>query len=251
MVKGFTFGLPWIAHAVGTGLNAALLNIYWVAAPFVLAFASGGTRKIDARLRPLLFVFIVALIAGIVGMGKIGGASNYLFEALAAGSTLLQIAIFTVPGKLLTSLLFIGSIQPALQLTGAAIGYHVTGKRDMAAIATTADYKNAAALRDRLAMMKKPIFTTDGPLALPWISTADNSPALTIDPNFHEAARSRDQNGSIEGMLQRGEIPTVVLAPSDTTYLDSLNASYKNVGDSMQQGVLYTIYEFNPGSTQH
>ena len=194
--------------------------------------------------------FIVALVVGIVGMGKIGGASNYLFEALAAGSTLLQIAVFTVPGKLLTSLLMLGSLQPAMQLTGAAIGYHVTGKRDMAAIATAADYRSAVALRDRLATMKKPIFTTDGPFALPWISTSDNSPALTIDPNFHEAARDRDQNGSIEGILQRGEIPTVVLASSDETYLSSLNPSYKNVGDSMQQGVLYTIYEFDGESTR-
>jgi hypothetical protein len=44
-------------------------------------------------------------------------------------------------------------------------------------------------------------------------------------------------------MLQRGEIPTVVLAASDLVYLKNLNPSYKKVGESLQQGVTYSIYE--------
>src|SRR5579863_5684556 len=30
MVRGFAFGFQWILHALGTGLNAILLNLYWV-----------------------------------------------------------------------------------------------------------------------------------------------------------------------------------------------------------------------------
>jgi hypothetical protein len=246
MVKGFTFGLPWILHALGTGVTAVFLNLFWVAAPFVLLRALGGMRNADARIRMFVTVFAVALLVGIAGMGKVGGTSNYLFEAFVAGSTLLQLAVFTMPGRLVTSLVLFGCIQPATQIAGTAIGYHHFGKRDMAAIATASEYANALALHNRLASMKRPIFTTDGAFELPWLSTDNNAPALVIDPNFQDAVRSRELNGGIEGMLQRGEIPTVMLAPADLVYVKSLNPSYRKVGESIQQGITYSIYEFNP-----
>jgi hypothetical protein len=246
MVRGFAFSLPWIQRALGTGLTAVGLNLYWVAAPFVLLRASGSVSRANTTVRLLATVFTVALIIGLAGMGKVGGTSNYLFEAFAAGSTLLQIAVFTVPRRLVTALLLFGCIQPAVQLAGTAIGYHHPGKKDRIPIATAAEYADAVALRNRLADLKKPLFTTDGPFALPWISTDNGAPAIVIDPNFQEAARSREQNGGIEGMLQRGEIPTVMLASSDLVYLKSLNPGYRKIDESLQQGVTYSIYEFNP-----
>ena len=250
MVKGFAIGLPWILHALGTGVTAIFLNLYWAAAPFVLLRASCGNRDAGERVRMLATVFAFALIVGVAGMGKVGGTSNYLFEAFAAGSTLLQIAVFTMPGRLVTSLVLFGCIQPATQIVGTAIGFHHAGKRDMAPIATAAEYADAVALRNRLAPMKRPIFTTDGAFELPWLSTSNGAPALVIDPNFQDAARLRELNGGIEGMLQRGEIPTVMLAPTDLVYVKSLNPSYRKVGESIQQGVTYSIYEFNPGSAR-
>jgi len=58
--------------------------------------------------------------------------------------------------------------------------------------------------------------------------------------------RSRELDGGIEGMLQRGEIPTVMLGPGDLVYVKSLNPSYLKVGESIQQGITYSIYQFNP-----
>ena len=46
-------------------------------------------------------------------------------------------------------------------------------------------------------------------------------------------------------MLQRGEFPTVMLAPTDLVYLKSLHPNYRKVGESLQQGVPYSIYEFS------
>ena len=270
MVRGFAFSLPWILHALGTGLTAVGLNLYWVAAPFVLLRASNdsGAPSISRQGTPhcsgapsilrlfeekmqngwesmLLTVFVLALLIGLAGMGKIGGTSNYLFEAFAAGSTLLQIAVFSIPGRLVTALLLFGCIQPTTQLVGVAIGYHHPGKKDMVPIATAAEYRDAVALRNRLANLKKPIFTTDGVFALPWNSTDNGAPAVVLDPNFQEVARTREENGGIEGMLQRGEIPTVMLASTDLVYLKSLHPDYRKVGESIQQGVTYSIYEFN------
>ncbi|MGA3162251.1 MAG: hypothetical protein ABSC77_13675 [Terracidiphilus sp.] len=262
MVRGFAFSLPWILRALGTGLTAIGLNLYWVAAPFVLLRAtncSGAPHCSGAPSIPRLFeektwngwetmlltVFVLALILGLVAMGKVGGTSNYLFEAFAAGSTLLQLVVFSVPGRLVTALLLFGCVQPATQLVGVAIGYHHPGRKDMVPIATAAEYRDAVALHNRLAAMKKPLFTTDGVFALPWNSTDNGAPAIVLDPNFQEAARSREQNGGIEGMLQRGAFPTVMLASSDLVYLKSLNPGYRKVGESLQQGVTYSIYEFN------
>lgn len=249
MVKGFSFGLRWILHALGTGVTSVLLNLYWVAAPFLVLRAAGGSQKTGWRVHLLAVVFVFALVVGVAGMGKVGGTSNYLFEAFAAGSTLLQLAVFTVPGRLVTALVLFGCVQPAVQIAGAAIGYHHPGKRDMAAIATAAEYRDAVVLSNRLATMKKPIFTTDGAFELPWISAGNDTPALVIDPNFQDVARSRELDGGIEGMLQRGEIPTVMLASGDLVYLKSLNPSYRKMGESIQQGLTYSIYELNAGSS--
>jgi hypothetical protein len=259
VVRGFAFSLPWILRALGTGLTAVGLNLYWVAAPFVLLRASKSPGTLHCSCAPsilrslqngwesmLATVFVVALIVGLAAMGKVGGTSNYLFEAFAAGSTLLQIAVFTLPGRLVTTLLLFGCVQPAVQLVGTAIGYHHPGKKDMVPIATAAEYRDAVALRNRLAALKRPIFTTDGVFALPWNSTENDAPAIVIDPNFQEAARSREQNGGIEGMLQRGEIPTVMLASTDLVYFNSLNPGYRKVAESIQQGVTYSIYTFSP-----
>jgi hypothetical protein len=243
IIPGFTFDLPWIRHAFNSGVTAVSLNLYWVAAPFVLARASGDVRRISSAIQPLLIVFAVALMAGLAAMGKVGGTSNYLFEAFAAGSTLLQLIVFTAPGWLVTSLVLFGCVQPAVQLVGTAIGYHHPGKHDRTQIATAAEYADAVALRTRLSSMQRPIFTTDEVFALPWNSTDNGAPALVIDPNFQQAARTRELNGGIEGMLQRGEIPTVMLAAGDLVYLQSLNPSYKKTGESVQQGITYSIYE--------
>jgi hypothetical protein len=250
MVRGFAFSLPWILRALGAGLTALALNLYWVAAPFVLVIkpcAPSIPRLFEEKTRNgwvslLTTVFTLALILGLAAMGKIGGTSNYLFEAFAAGSTLLQIAVFTLPGRLVTALLLFGCIQPAVQLVGVAIGYHHPGKKDMVPIATASEYRDALALRNRLAGLKKPLFTTDGVFALPWNSTDYGAPAVVLDPNFQQAARSREVNGGIEGMLQRGEFPTVMLASTDLVYLRSLNPGYRKVAESRQQGVTYTIY---------
>jgi hypothetical protein len=197
-------------------------------------------------LSPLFTVFALALLIGLAGMGKIGATSNYLFEAFAAGSTLLQIAVFTAPARLVTALLLFGCIQPAVQLTGTAIGYHHPGKKDRITIATASEYRDALALHARLAALKKPLFTTNGVFALSWNSTDNDAPAIVIDPNFQEVARTREANGGIEGMLQRGEFPTAMLASTDLVYLKSLHPNYRRVGESLQQGVTYSIYEFNP-----
>jgi hypothetical protein len=278
MVTGFTFGLKWILHTLGSGLTAVGLNLFWVAAPLILSKSNNSvilnhsnnsvilseaqrSRRTCISVSPqngwqstplsslelkslLTVVFLFSLLFGLAGMGKVGATSNYLFEAFIAGSTLLQIAVFTVPGRLVTALVLFGCVQPAVQIVGTAAGFHHQGKRDRVPIATAAEFAQAAALRDRLATMPKPIFTTDEAFQLPWIST-DGAPAFTFDPNFQAAARSRDQNGGVEGMLQRGEIPTVVLAPSDAVYLRALNPHYRIAVISNQQGMPYTIYEFD------
>jgi hypothetical protein len=101
-------------------------------------------------------------------------------------------------------------VQPAVQAATVPSGAHPHAFGTVG-IATAAEYAEAAALGDRLALMKKPIFTTNEVFSLPWFSNDNRYPALVIDTIFHDATRASCSNGCVEGMLQRGEIPTVML----------------------------------------
>jgi hypothetical protein len=233
LVSGFS-----LLHAWRIANISFIANAYWIASPVVLLLATGA-RRVDSSVRLLMTVFVVTIAAGFAAMGKTGASDNYLLEAFVAGSTLLQMAVFTAPGWLAGFLILVGCVQPAMQLSTISSGSHIFGT---VRIATASEYADAVALRGRLALMKKPIFTTDESFALPWISTGDRAPALIVDPVFHDVTRLRCQNGGIEGMLQRGDIPTVMLSSGDTLYLKSLNPNYKEAGHSFHQGKLYSIY---------
>jgi hypothetical protein len=172
-------------------------------------------------------------------MGKVGASDNYLLEAFVAGSTLLQIALFSAPGRLIGLLVIFGCVQPAVQLATVPSGSRIFGT---VRLATAAEYADAVALRARLDSMAKPIFTTDETFALPWLSTANHAPAFVIDTKYHDATRLLCQNGCIEGMLQKGEIPTVMIGPGDSSYQNSLNSNYKEAGEAYHQGKQYSIY---------
>jgi hypothetical protein len=205
LVKEFTF-----AHAFSEGSRAVIENAYWILAPIALLLAAGA-RRLDHTLRLLGTVFLVALLGGVAGMSKTGGTYNYLLESFIAGSALLQIAAFTAPGRLVSALVLFGCVQPAIQVATSPSGVHSSHNSLIVGIATADEYADAVALRDRLATMKKPIFTTDDMFSLPWYSNDNHAPALAIDLRFHDATRASCQNGCVEGMLQRGEIPTVLL----------------------------------------
>jgi hypothetical protein len=216
-------------------------NAYWILAPLALLLAA-GSRRADNTVRLLLIVFCVALAGGLAGMTKVGGWDNYILEAFVAGSTLLQIAIFTTPGKFVNSLAVFGCIIPAIQLATVPGGRHLHTFGTVG-IATPADYADAVAMRDRLALMRKPILSTNPTFSLPWFSSDNRAPALVIDYLFLKATRSQCQNGCVEGMLQRGEIPTVVLANDDDVYQHSLSPKYRKVGEMHESDRMWSIYE--------
>jgi len=229
LVTGFSLRFAW-----DEGKPFLAENLYWVAVPIVLLFTAGA-RRADSAFRLLITVFGLTFVAGFLAMSKVGGAPNYLLEAFVAGSTLFQFAVFTAPRQLINALLLLGCVQPALQLAVAPSGRHTFGTVQLA---SASEYANAIAVRDRLAHMKKPIFTTDQSFSLPWISTDNHAPALIIDPQFHAATRQRCENGGIEGMLQRGEVPTVILN-TGSIYEKELSPSYAKAGSFLHQGVPY------------
>jgi hypothetical protein len=233
LVSEFSLLNAWHAAEV-----CFVANAYWMLAPMALLLAT-GKRRIVGVFRLLMTVFAVALVAGLAAMGKVGAADNYLLEAFVAGSTLLQVAVFLAPGRLIGFLVLFGCVQPAVQLATVPSGSRIFGT---VRLATAAEYANAVALRARLDSMAKPIFTTDETFALPWLSTANRAPAFVIDTKYHDATKLRCQNGCIDGMLQKGDIPTVMIGPGDSLYQHSLNSSYKKVGAAYHQGKQYSIY---------
>ena len=235
------FSLMWAAQMAP---KSVISNAYWILAPVALLIAVTG-RRVDSTVRLLTIVLVVALAGGLAGMTKVGAWDNYLLEAFVAGSTLLQIAIFAAPGPFVSALVMYGCIIPSIQLATAPSGPHLH-RFGTVGIATPDEYADAVALRDRLAAMKKPIFSTDPIFSLPWISNDNHAPALLIDYPFHDATRARCQNGCVEGMLQRGEIPTVVLASSGDIFQSSLSPRYIKVGEARESDKMWSIYVLNP-----
>lgn len=231
------FSLRWASHMAP---KSVISNAYWILAPIALLLVAGA-RRIEDTVRLLIMVLVVALAGGLAGMTKIGAWDNYLFEAFVAGATLLQIAVFSASGWLPGALVLYGCIIPSIQLATMAEGPHVH-KFGTVGVATPQEYADAVALRDRLATMKKPIFTTDPMFSLPWISNNNRGSALVIDLFFHDATRARCENGCVEGMLQRGEIPTVMLPNNDDRYQNSLNPRYKKVYEARESDAMWSIY---------
>ncbi|MDR3773950.1 MAG: hypothetical protein P4L26_11415 [Terracidiphilus sp.] len=227
--SAFWFPVLWRALA-----HPLITNFYWMVAPLALLLAAGA-RRADRTVQLTATVFAIALLGGLAGMGTIGASDSYLLEAFVAGSTLFQIAVFTAPAGLVEALLLIGCLQPALQLTMIPSGRSTFGTVQLA---SPAEFANAVEVRDRLAQMKRPIFTTDQSFSLPWISTDDRAPALIIDHFFSDATPGRAQNGGFRGMLQRGEVPTVILN-TGSPYEKDLSPNYLKTGSFLHQGVPY------------
>jgi hypothetical protein len=240
------FSIKW---ALQIAPKAVAANLYWILAPVALLLATGA-RRIDNTVSMLSAALVVALAGGLAGMTKIGSWDNYLLEAFVAGSTLFQIAVFAAPGRLVSALVLFGCVQPAVQATMAQSGTsrHLLGT---VGIATKSEYADAVAMRDRLASLRKPIFTTNEIFSLPWFSTDNRAPALVIDTIFHDATRTRCQNGCVEGMLQRGEIPTAMLLNTGDSYQRSLNSNYKKIGGLRESDRLWSIYVLTTQKSEH
>jgi hypothetical protein len=237
--------IAWsVMWALPIATKSLIANAYWILAPIALLLAA-GKQRVDDTVRLLTTVLVVALVGGLAGMTKVGSWDHYLLEAFVAGSTLLQIAIFATPGRMLNALVLFGCVQPAIQLAATQSGphQHLLGT---VGIATAAQYSDAEAMRARLASMKKPIFTTDEIFSLPWISTGNLAPALVLDPLFHDATRASCQNGCVEGLLRKGEFPTVMLLSSGDVYQSSLSPNYKKVDEVRESDRMWSIYVLEP-----
>jgi hypothetical protein len=231
------FSVKW---ALSIAPKSLVANAYWILAPIALVLAA-GVQRLDSSIRMLTTVLAITLLGGLAGMARIGAWDHYLLEAFVSGSTLLQIAVFKTPGRIPNALVLFGCILPALQLATRPSG-NETHALGTVGIATATEYDQAAALRDRLALMKKPIFTTNDKYSLPWFSTDNHAPALVVDRIFHNATKAGCSNGCVEGMLQRGEVPTVMLLSSGDIYQSSLNPNYKKISEVRESGRLWSIY---------
>jgi hypothetical protein len=242
LVREFSLLNAWDGAKLGIVENA-----YWILAP--LALLASAPRRADRTVRLLTTIFVIAFLGGWAALSKAGGSINYFLEAFAAGSTLLQMAIFTLPARWVSALVFFGCLQPL----GTLHPISLRGGRQMfkpAPLATAAEFAEASALRDRLMQMKKPIFTTDDPFALPWVSSGGRYPAFCVDRVLYQAARTHYQNGGMEGMLQRGEIPTVMLTSTGDMFQSSLNPNYEKIGESFHQGIRYNMYVIDTGTAK-
>ena len=227
-----------LSHAFHVGGFSLISNAYWIAPPVLLWLGKGKEKLGDFRAL-ILAAFVFSLVAGFAAMTKSGASDNYLFEAFVSGSTLLQILFFERPGFVASALILAGCLEPAGQLALLPTGRHNLG---FVQLATQSEFDSTLAVRNGLNRFPKPILSLVDSFTPPWISTDDRYPALVIDRDSYMAVHTRCENGGVEGMLRRGEIPTAILSVNDTFFRENLNSRYVHVGSFVQRGVQYDIY---------
>jgi len=241
LVIGFS-----LSHAFRTGGVSLISNAYWVIPPIFLGLTA-RRQRLDGTRSLLLTTFSAALILGLAAMTRSGGSDNYLLEAFVSGSTLMQIAFFGNSTVLAPALLLYGCLQPAAQLALLSASRHSLG---FVQVATRAEFDSIRTVLEQISRLRRPIVSTDETLAAPWISTRDQYPAFAIDFDFYTPTHLRCENGGVEGLIRRGEIPTVIVGTKDTLFRENLNPGYVHVGEYDHQGFHFDIYTLDAAANR-
>lgn len=189
---------------------------------------------------------LVALVGGCIAMGKTGAGDNYLFEVFLAGTTLLLMELFSNPSrKAAVVFILLGCVQPAVQLEGWLVGRQTFGAIE---IANRLDFAEAQEVQHQVVQSKMPMLTTDETMSLPWNSSNNSYPAYVFDPVFAQGAAARYVEGGPTGLISRGEVPTLMLKPTDIDLYRAAEGKYDQAGKVTHQHFHYDLFVIKPNT---
>jgi len=236
-VPSFTFSSAY------SSLKQPLVTYSYFLLPLLIFVARPWKRSFEIMdlLRAAAFV---SLVGGCVAMGKAGAGDNYLFETFVAGTTLLLMELFSNPGRTMAiGFILLGCIQPAAQLAGWLGNRETFG---IIEISSQQEFEQAQALQQRVAQLKKPLLTTDETMSLPWNSSDNSYPANVFDLVFVRGGANHYADGGPIGLIERGEIPSLMLRTNDTDLRRAAKEKYSRVEEEMHQHFHYDLYAVNP-----
>jgi hypothetical protein len=233
VVPSFTVSYAW------TSLKQPLVTFSFFLVPLLLLLVRPWQRHFDFS-DMLRLAALLSFVGGCIAMGKAGAGDNYLFEMFIAGTTLLLLELFRDPNrKLVLAFLLLACVQPAVQVVGNFFGRQTFGAVE---IANVQDFAHAQTIQQRVMQLPGPLLTTDEVLSLPWNSTHNLYPAYVFDLVFIEGAKGHLFAGGPIGMIERGEVPTLMLKTSDAELWRSAAGKYKKTGEETHQHFHYDLF---------
>jgi hypothetical protein len=236
VVSSFTF-----FNALNSLKQPLAVGCYvWI--PLGLLLARPWRRNFDVK-DLLRASAIVSFGGGIIAMTKGGGGDNYLFEAFIAAATFLLIETFENPVRpVVTLFLALGCIQPAIQIGSQLL--HV-GSFGTVQIADSREFRRAQLTQQRVALLPKPMFTTDEVFSLPWNSSNNSYPAYVIDLVFETAARHRYSQDRTVALVKNQEVESLMIRNEDPDLWHALKGKYSKIGEEDHQHFHYEVFTKN------
>jgi hypothetical protein len=196
---------------------------------FVTRFGPGHD---SAGIGALLFILVFGGGLSFVALSKTGSSLNQMFEVFVAASVLSFVMAFRLMEELQpaqartigvgTGLLLLSMcLYPAAQISMNRMGPIVR--------ATAADQRQYETLTNFLSAVKKPLFIRDDIYSLPWYSTGNRYPAITMDAVFYYDAKRRGffKGNGIEDLVRSHWFAALFIQPTDEFYDIALAAGYQ------------------------
>jgi hypothetical protein len=179
-------------------------------------------------IRLIYFVSAIALVMGLLAIGRTGTSRNQLFEPMFAMAVLCTICCIecffnshleegrsiTRMRRMITCALLVMLVLPACTLARPRIDagplhWHLTWMND-------SSYARRRQLALEIRRLPRPLFIRDEVLELPWNSSDDSYPAQVNDwPTYWLAKRAGRLHGSLESVVAARHFATLVLTPDD------------------------------------
>jgi hypothetical protein len=219
-----------------------------VRSPYAASSRSRQLLGVDATYVALLVA--CAFVIDSILLSKSGAALNTLFELHAALALLTAAALNHLMQDPSPSRAVARAAAAALIVMGGSSAARVL--RERVTIVPALEHRDAAAGRLRqltaiVAVLPRPVYAEDDLLALPWIATGNQYPAIIRDGAFHERAQELGLLGpGIEGMIRTRRFASVIVPSGSPRAAIARDAGYSAADVAVASETGLTIFRRSP-----
>jgi hypothetical protein len=223
----------------------------WVASLRAPNAASRSRRRqLDIDATYVVVLVVCAFGIDSILLSKIGAALNTLFELHAALALLTAVALNHIMQDPPPSRTVAIAAATALTLMLGSSAARVL--RERATIVPALEHRDATTGRLReltaiVAVLPRPVYAEDDLLALPWIATGNQYPAIIRDGAFHERAQELGLLGpGIEGMIRTRRFASVIVPSASPRAGIARDSGYASADVPVASATGLTIFLRSP-----
>ncbi len=187
-------------------------------------------------LAPFIALAFVVVFGGLLSFAELcknGSSLNYMLEVFVAATSLSFILALRL-ATLLSSrsvrrlnLAVCFTLLSMCAFPACQLAMHRIGPIVRATDAEVARKQNFALF---LKSLKKPLFIDDEIYSMPWYSTDNQYPAITLDHVFYDEAMAKGViSGGVPSLIKKHWFGTLYLAPGSGLYQEAMAAHYQNL----------------------